>query len=225
LGSPGLAGPGLRRREERAVRSILKDAVIVLAPDGGDDALLLEAYASLRAGDVFELSRAGESGLVLRRLGPKPDACREPIGINSRMANEAWRPISNFAHTPFELDGRPYASIEGFWQGLKFPGERARARVAALHGQAAKSAAAGLEPRSLRYDGETVRYGTPEHWALMRRACEAKFTQNAVAKAALLATGTRPLTHVMRRDSGSIPGIVMSDIWMKVRKNLRPDDS
>jgi len=198
---------------------------MVLAPDGAEDAALLEAYASVRAGDVFELARAGERGIVLRRLGPRPEACREPIDISSRVANDAWRPISNFAHTPFELDGRPYASVEGFWQGLKFPGERARARVAALHGHAAKSAAAGLEPRSLRYGGVTIRYGTPEHWALMRRACEAKFTQNAVAREALLATGTRPLTHVMRRDSRSIPGVVMSDIWMKVRKKLRPGGS
>ncbi len=205
------------------MRTILKDDVIVLAADREEDAVLLAAYASARAGDVFELSRAGESGIVLRRLGPRPDACREPIEISSRAANEAWRPISNFAHTPFELDGLPYASVEGFWQGLKFPGERARARVAALYGQAAKSAAAGLEPRSLRYRGATVRYGTPEHWALMRRACEAKFTQNAAARAALLATGARPLTHVMRRDSRSIPGVVMSDIWMNVRKKLRAD--
>jgi predicted NAD-dependent protein-ADP-ribosyltransferase YbiA (DUF1768 family) len=200
----------------------LKEDVIVLAPDREEDAALLDAFASLRAGDVFELARAGERGIVLRRLGPRPEACREPINISSRVADEAWRPIGNFAHTPFELDGRAYASIEGFWQGLKFPADRARARVAALHGQAAKSAAAGIEPpRSVRYGGATLRYGTPEHWALMQRACEAKFTQNVAARAALLATGERPLTHVMRRDSRSIPGIVMSDIWMKLRGKLR----
>lgn len=220
-----LAGPRACWRESPAVRTILKDDVIVLAPDCEADAARLEAYASVRAGDVFELGRAGERGIVLRRLGPRPEACREPINISSRVANEAWRPIGNLAHTPFELDGRAYASIEGFWQGLKFPAERARARVAELHGQAAKSAANGIEsPRSVRYRGSTFRYGTPDHWALMQRACEAKFTQNLAARTALLATGERPLTHVMRRDSRSIPGIVMSDIWMKLRQKLRRDD-
>lgn len=29
--------------------------------------------------------------------------------------------FSNFAHTPFELDGKVFASVEGLWQSLKFP--------------------------------------------------------------------------------------------------------
>ena len=29
--------------------------------------------------------------------------------------------LSNFAATPFELDGKRYASIEGFWQMMKYP--------------------------------------------------------------------------------------------------------
>ena len=37
---------------------------------------------------------------------------------------------------------------------------------------------------------------------------------------ALLGTGERPLVHVTRRDSRTIPGIVMADIWMKVRRGL-----
>ena len=55
----------------------------------------------------------------------------------------------------------------------------------------------------------------------MERACRAKFEQNAEARAALLATGERPLTHIVRRDSKSIPGVVMADIWMRIREGLR----
>jgi predicted NAD-dependent protein-ADP-ribosyltransferase YbiA (DUF1768 family) len=56
---------------------------------------------------------------------------------------------------------------------------------------------------------------------LMRRACKAKFEQNENARAALLGTGTRPLVHLVRPDSRTIPGVVMADIWMKLRADLR----
>jgi predicted NAD-dependent protein-ADP-ribosyltransferase YbiA (DUF1768 family) len=55
----------------------------------------------------------------------------------------------------------------------------------------------------------------------MTRACRAKFTQHAEAMAALLGTGERPLVHRMRRDSRTIPGAVMAEIWMKLRAELR----
>ncbi len=63
--------------------------------------------------------------------------------------------------------------------------------------------------------------GTAEHWDLMRRACWAKFTQCEAARTALLSTRERPLTHKMRRDSRSIPGIVMAEIWMQIRNGIR----
>ena len=64
--------------------------------------------------------------------------------------------LSNFAPTPFSLDGEKYASVEGFWQMLKYPegpgDERlrdptvvwphARAEVAAMVGFEAKAAGA-----------------------------------------------------------------------------------
>jgi len=56
---------------------------------------------------------------------------------------------------------------------------------------------------------------------MMERACWAKFSQNEDARAALLATSPRPLTHVMRRDSMTIPGAIMAEIWMRLRARLR----
>jgi hypothetical protein len=55
----------------------------------------------------------------------------------------------------------------------------------------------------------------------MERACQSKFTQNDEAREALLATGRRPLQHKLRRDSKSIPGVIMADIWMRIRSKLR----
>lgn len=71
------------------------------------------------------------------------------------------------------------------------------------------------------WQGVTVAAGSPEHWALMRGACEAKFSQNDEARTALLATGERWLTHKVRRDSRTIPGAIMADIWMKIRTRLQ----
>ncbi len=56
---------------------------------------------------------------------------------------------------------------------------------------------------------------------LMRRACAAKFSQNESAREALLSTGDRPLTHKIKRDSQTIPGVIMADIWMRIRTRLR----
>jgi hypothetical protein len=55
----------------------------------------------------------------------------------------------------------------------------------------------------------------------MERACAAKFEQHAQARRALLATGERPLTHKVRPDSRTIPGVILADIWMRLRERLR----
>jgi predicted NAD-dependent protein-ADP-ribosyltransferase YbiA (DUF1768 family) len=158
-----------------------------------------------------------------RDKGTEDDVSGEPINITFGIADPRLRPISNLAHTRFTLDGRAYASIEGFWQGLKYPAEADRRRIAALHGKAAKRAGGGA-PRSetILYEGAEIAIGSPAHWALMERACLAKFTQNHTARAALLATGTRLITHVTNPDSRTIPGVVMAEIWTRIRDQLRP---
>jgi len=204
------------------MRIILKDDVLVLIPETEaeelDAGIVLEGHEH----DVYELVRSGEASIALRNLGPRPEACREPINIVSTIDDERWRLISNFAHTPFVLDGKTYGSVEAFWQSLKFLKESDRRRIAPLHGGAARNSAdAVAEPATVVYDGVEIAYGRPEHWALMGRACEAKFAQNGDAREALLSTGTRPLTHRVRRDSRSIPGAIMAEIWMDIRESLR----
>src|ERR1700734_1317152 len=91
-----------------------------------------------------------------------------------------------------------------------------------MDGLAARTARReGTSGATIVYDGETVRVGTWDHWQLMERACSAKFTQNADAREALLSTGQRPLIHRTRRDSRDIPGVIMCDIWMRIRRRLR----
>jgi predicted NAD-dependent protein-ADP-ribosyltransferase YbiA (DUF1768 family) len=130
--------------------------------------------------------------------------------------------ISNFAATPFELDGQRYQSVESFWQGLKFPDESDRRRLAEMDG--AQARAEGEKQgygSTVSYGRDDIVVGTAAHWRLMERACRAKFEQHAEARAALLATSERPLTHIVRRDSTTIPGVIMAQIWTRIRKRLR----
>jgi predicted NAD-dependent protein-ADP-ribosyltransferase YbiA (DUF1768 family) len=110
--------------------------------------------------------------------------------------------------------------VEAFWQSLRFAIEE-RARIAAMDGAAAKQASAEQAYGShVIYAGKAVSVGTWDHWQLMRRACLAKFDQNEDARLALLATGGRPLIHKVRRDSRTIPGVIMAEIWMALRESL-----
>ena len=178
------------------------------------------ALLSAADGHVFQLHCINERGFGLSELGPLADACREPLNITRAVATP-FQAISNLAHTRFELGGDTYASIEGFWQGLKFEEPAERRKAAKLWGPEAKAHgdAAG-QPMSFEFGGVIVAAGSPEHWGLMRRACQAKFSQNAEAAAALKATGQRWLTHKTRRDSRTIPGAIMAQIWMEVRAGL-----
>jgi predicted NAD-dependent protein-ADP-ribosyltransferase YbiA (DUF1768 family) len=158
---------------------------------------------------------------MLRGLGKRADACREPLNVVSDSADPVARMISNFATAPFELDGQRYQSVESFWQGLKFSRDSERRHLAQLEGARARAEGAkqGYGP-TVSYGGQDITVGTWRHWQLMERACRAKFAQNPEAAEAVLASGQRPLTHVVRQDSTTIPGVIMAAIWMGIRKDL-----
>lgn len=199
----------------------LKDGLLVLTAEQDNEIQEVSGWIAAHADHAFRATTQDSRTILLRDLGPHLEACREPINVSSRATDEVVRLISNFAHTPFSLHGHTYASVEGFWQGLKFPDEESRSRIAQLHGLEAKQAGAGaLEAETVQYEGRTLRVGTYEHWGVMYEACWAKFTQSEEAKHALLSTGTRPLTHRSRRDSRTIPGVIMADIWMRIRTRL-----
>jgi predicted NAD-dependent protein-ADP-ribosyltransferase YbiA (DUF1768 family) len=206
-----------------AVRFQLNSGIIILTPETETEGDLLIELQDRAQGHVFHLQANGSKGCALHGLGHRDEACREPINILFD-AGEQWQPISNLAFAPFVLGGRSYASVEGFWQGLKFSDTTQRARIARLHGRQAKKAGENApSARTIDYEGVTVPIGGREHWALMEEACWAKFKQNATARDTLLSTGQRPLMHRPRRDSKTIPGVIMADIWMRIRERLSAD--
>lgn len=174
---------------------------------------------------VFQLHAANERGMAFSEIGPEDDARRAPLNIVQSIAPR-FAPVSNLAHTPFELGGQHYASIEGFWQGLKQNDPAERRSLAKLWGSEAKERGGSVDqPTEFAYEGVMIAAGSPEHWALMRAACDAKFTQHDEARLALLTTGERWLTHKVRKDSRTIPGVIMAEIWMRIRTRLREEQA
>ena len=206
---------------EPTMKAILKSNLLILVPETEAERADMGTWKANREQHVLFVNANPGPGLSLVDLGPKAEACNEPINVISTSSDPSIRLISNFAPTPFHLDGRDYACVEGFWQSLKFP-EAERERIARMDGLASRMAR--LEARygaTITYEGEEVAVGTWNHWQLMERACSAKFAQNADVREALLATGERPLVHRTRRDSREIPGVIMCEIWMRIRRRLR----
>jgi predicted NAD-dependent protein-ADP-ribosyltransferase YbiA (DUF1768 family) len=200
----------------------LRKELIVLTAEETEASAFVD-WLSGHVGQVFRLREIKGGSATLHAIGPEDEACRVPLNITS-SAPLPLRLISNFAHAPFVLDGQDYASIEGFWQGLKFPAEADRRRLASLYGGKARDEGFyAPASETFTYAGERVLVGTWSHWQLMERACMAKFAQNSAARDALLSTVNRPLVHQVRRDSRTIPGAIMSEIWTRVREKLLRD--
>jgi hypothetical protein len=208
------------------MRTLLQPNRLVLIPETEDEREALASWRAAHEGFAFATQPNSGAGATLHGLGPRPQACREPINVTS-TSPDPIRLISNFAPTPFDLDGMRYACVEAFWQSLRFPPQQ-RAAIAALDGPAAKRESERQPYGShVVYGGDSIPVGTYDHWQLMRRACRAKFEQNADARTALIDTGDRPLVHIVRHDSRTIPGVIMASIWMALRARLRraePDE-
>ncbi len=199
--------------------SYRNDVVGLSAENAEEEAICALLVAT--DGTVFRLHASSARGIAFSLIGPEDDACRAPLNI-VRSVEPRFAAISNLAHTPFRFDDQEYASVEGFWQGLKTADPVQRRMFAELSRAEAKGRGKSLgQPTEIEYGNLRLLAGSPEHWALMRRACKAKFSEHQGARAALIATGDRWLTHKTRRDSRTIPGVVMADIWMQIRSELR----
>lgn len=203
------------------MKTLLQNERLILVPESAAEAAELAAWRERHADHVLAVPAAEQRGMALADLGLRAVACNEPINVISNHREASIRLLSNFATTPFEFEGRRYQTVEGFWQGLRFNDEAERERLAQVTGIVAKRA--GRERpygEFVQYGGRSVRVGSPDHWWLMEQACTAKFTQSEIARTALLATHPRPLEHRVRRDSKSIPGVIMASIWMRIRAKL-----
>src|SRR5579859_4623208 len=159
------------------------------------------------------------------------------MNLNISSSSEDWRAraLSNYAITPFYLlrpdDSRLYCrSVEGFWQGLKWPQSSvARTRTFALAGAEAKLSGEQA-PRStvIEWFGARMRVNSVEHRALAELAIRAKLEQNELVQRALAASSDLTFTHTVigvdgrpLPDSVTLPARVFCNIWTRLRQELR----
>ena len=152
------------------------------------------------------------------------------FNVSSLEPSIEARLLANYAQTPFTEWGIRFASFEGFWQGLKYSeGSREQYEVFGLWGDAAKRAGLRVGPiATFPWRGARIDFGSEQHHELARVALRAKVLQNPDVQRALLATGSREITHVVRQPDGSIlpdsrtlPGRVFARILMDLREELR----
>lgn len=153
--------------------------------------------------------------------------------------------LSNFAATPFSLRGKPYASVEGFWQMMLYPEGPAdpravypgltwaytRDRVAQLTSFEAKHAGELAEQNMARmgigwvsFEGRRFEYRPAhpgEHYALIVEAMRAKVGQNPDVRRVLLATGDLVLRPDHREEPNAAAAWRYCDILMRLRAELR----
>jgi len=152
--------------------------------------------------------------------------------------------LSNFAPTPFVFHGKRYASLEGFWQMMKFPEgpddprakaanvtwAQTRAEVAQLTAFEAKHAGdlgeANMKTLGIdwvSFEGKRFPYKTAkpgEHYDLIVAAMRAKLAQNPEVKKILLSTGDLILKPDHHQSPDDPPEWRYFEIWMQLRSEL-----
>lgn len=153
--------------------------------------------------------------------------------------------LSNFAATPFIFRGKRYASLEGFWQMMKypegdsdprasFPGlrwEYTRDQVAQMTGFDAKKAGALAERNMgkmsiswLTFEGKRIEYRSPgrgDYYNLIVAATREKIRQNPRVREVLLSTGGLVLKPDHHQRADAPPAWRYYDIYTQIRGKLR----
>lgn len=153
--------------------------------------------------------------------------------------------LSNFAATPFTLEGRRYASVEGFWQMMLYPegpdDPRAKApgltwphtreEVAQMTAFEAKNAG-DLGEKNMQkmgidwvtFDGKRMKYRSVEkgaHYRIIVAAMRAKLEQNPQVKQILLSTGDLVLRPDHYQEENPPAEWRYFQIWMDFRSELK----
>jgi hypothetical protein len=152
--------------------------------------------------------------------------------------------LSNFAATPFTFHDKRYASLEGFWQMMKYPegadDPRAkfpgvewkftREQVAQLTAFDAKHAGDAANENMKKmginwvtFEGKRMEYRptTPgEHYKLIVEATREKVRQNPEVKTVLLATGDLILKPDHHQETNAPAAWRYYDVLMMVRGEL-----
>lgn len=166
------------------------------------------------------------------------DARKGEVILSKRTALGIF---SNFASTSFTLDNEVYASVEGFWQMMKYPDGKkdirlkdqtliwpyTRDQVKQLTGFTAKEAGDQANTNMeilgitwVTYKGRRIEYkdkGQDRHYKLIEAAIRAKVLQNPEVAALLMKTKGLQLMPDHVQDPEATPAYRYHEILMKIR--------
>ena len=154
--------------------------------------------------------------------------------------------MSNFAATPFTLKNKQYASIEGFWQSLKYPEseqderhkitnkwpfkrtdvEQMTAFEAMKAGKKANELMIKYHITWVSFAGEKIEFKTSpkdieKHYHIIEMATRAKIDQNPEVKKVLLQTENLTLRPDHHEDKDGTKAWRYYEIYMKLREELK----
>jgi predicted NAD-dependent protein-ADP-ribosyltransferase YbiA (DUF1768 family) len=153
--------------------------------------------------------------------------------------------LSNFAPTPFTFRGKPYASVEGFWQMMLYPEgpddpratapgivwPHTRDAVGYMTAFEAKEAGTIAEANMRKmgidwvtFEGNRMPYRSKEkgeHYRLIVAVMRAKLEQNPAARDVLLQTGNLVLRPDHIEEPDPPPEWQYFRIWMEIRSELQ----
>lgn len=135
--------------------------------------------------------------------------------------------LSNFAKTPFSLDGVPCSCSEAFIQSLKCSDANEQIEFCKLSGAEAWEKGSLLTDqvfaeKRIWWLGKAYALHSEEHFDVVERGLRAKFAQSDEALQALLASGDSKLIH----DYGQRPGKKQSlpvDVFCSIVEKIRSD--
>lgn len=153
--------------------------------------------------------------------------------------------FSNFAPTPFVYRGKSYASVEGFWQMLKYPEgpdderlkdksiqwKHTRDEVGQMTAYQAK-AAGNLANQNMKklgidwvtFEKQKIQYlenSKSVFYQLIYDVEKAKLEQNPEVERLLRLTGDLKLRPDHKQGANSPPAWKYHEIWMEIRQGLK----
>lgn len=155
--------------------------------------------------------------------------------------------LSNFAETPFEFHGKRYASLEGFWQMMKYPEgpDDPRSKFPGIEWKLTREAVAEKKSFDAKRAGDAAdrnmekmgidwvtfegkqmpdKPAEPgEHYRLIEEATRAKVRQNPEVKKVLLSTGDLKLKPDHHQEQDAPAAWRYYDILMKIRGELQQE--
>jgi predicted NAD-dependent protein-ADP-ribosyltransferase YbiA (DUF1768 family) len=156
--------------------------------------------------------------------------------------------LSNFAPTPFVFHGKRYASLEGFWQMMKYPegASDPRAKFPGLEwkytrdqvaqmvafeanhaGALASDNMSKMKITWVSFEGKRFEYkpvAPGEHYKLIVAATREKVKQNPEVKRVLLSTGDLILKPDHHQEANAPAAWRYYEILMEIRRQLQNRD-